>query len=84
MKDREAKTVHERTWYGVNATVRIGPGFIHRAGWRNFINIPPGFLDFYECFGIVGLYCCSNASFFRIVHELVSGRIGIKQWAAFH
>ena len=37
MKDRGAKTVHQRTWYGVNATVSIGPGFIHRAGWRNFL-----------------------------------------------
>lgn len=37
MEDRGAKTAHERTWYGVNATVRIGPGFIHRAGWGNFL-----------------------------------------------
>jgi len=37
MKAKEAKTVHLRTWYGVNATVSIGPRFIHRAGWRNFL-----------------------------------------------
>jgi len=37
MKAKESKTVHLRTWYGVNATVSIGPGFIHRAGWRNFL-----------------------------------------------
>ena len=37
MKTREVKTFHFRTWYGVNAVVRIGPGFIHRAGWRNFL-----------------------------------------------
>jgi len=37
MKAKEAKTVYLRTWYGINATVSIGPGFIHRAGWRNFL-----------------------------------------------
>ena len=37
MKAKEVKTFHLRTWYGVNASVRIGPGFIHWAGWRNFL-----------------------------------------------
>lgn len=26
-----------RTWYGLNASVIIGPGFLHRAGWRGFL-----------------------------------------------
>jgi len=37
MKAKESKAVYLRTWYGVNATVSIGPGFIHWAGWRNFL-----------------------------------------------
>jgi hypothetical protein len=37
MKIKEAKNVQLRTWYGVKATVSIGPGFIHRAGWRIFL-----------------------------------------------
>ena len=37
MKAKEVKTFHFRTWYGVNAAVSIGPGFIHWAGWRNFL-----------------------------------------------
>lgn len=42
MLTKETKTVHLRTWFGVKADIRIGPGFIHRAGWRNFhIPHPP-------------------------------------------
>ena len=37
IKAIEAKTVHLQTWYGVNATISIGPGFIHWTGWRNFL-----------------------------------------------
>jgi hypothetical protein len=37
MKAREVKTLHFKTWYGVNAAMRIGPSFIHWAGWRNFL-----------------------------------------------
>lgn len=42
MKVKEAKNVQLRTWYGLNADITIGPGFIHRIGWRNFyIPHPP-------------------------------------------
>ena len=27
----------KRTWYGVNAVVEIGPGFIHRTGWGKIL-----------------------------------------------
>jgi len=37
MLTNEAKTVQLRTWYGLKANITIGPGFIHRAGWRNFL-----------------------------------------------
>jgi len=37
MRAKEAKTVQLRTWYGVDAAITIGPDFIHRAGWRNFL-----------------------------------------------
>jgi len=29
-----------RTWYGVNATVIIGPGFLHRGGYGETIRLP--------------------------------------------
>jgi len=42
MKIKEAKNIQLRTWYGLNADITIGPGFIHRTGWRNFhIPHPP-------------------------------------------
>jgi hypothetical protein len=42
MKIKEPKNVRLRTWYGLNADITIGPGFIHRIGWRNFhIPHPP-------------------------------------------
>ncbi len=31
------KKIQKRTWYGVTATVTIGPGFIHWAGWGNLL-----------------------------------------------
>jgi hypothetical protein len=42
MKIKEAKNVQLRTWYGLNADITIGPGFIHWIGWRKFhIPHPP-------------------------------------------
>jgi len=37
VKMKKAKTVQLRTWYGINTDITIGPGFVHRAGWRNFL-----------------------------------------------
>lgn len=34
---KESKTVKLKTWYDTNASITIGPGFIHRAGWGNFL-----------------------------------------------
>ena len=31
------KKIKKKTWYGLNATVTIGPGFIHNAGWGVFL-----------------------------------------------
>ena len=31
------KKIQKKTWYGLNATVAIGPGFIHTAGWGVFL-----------------------------------------------
>ncbi len=42
MRTKKTETIQNRTWYGMNATVIIGPGFIHRAGWgRLLIPHPP-------------------------------------------
>ncbi len=42
MQEKKTETIQNRTWYGMNATVIIGPGFIHRAGWgRLLIPHPP-------------------------------------------
>lgn len=42
MSNEEAKTEQRRVWFGVNATVTIGPGFIHNAGFGKFsIPHPP-------------------------------------------
>ncbi len=42
MQGKKTETIQNRTWYGMNATVIIGPGFIHRAGWgRLLIPHPP-------------------------------------------
>jgi hypothetical protein len=30
-------TVQNRTWYGVNVTVIIGPTFLHKAGWGSLL-----------------------------------------------
>ena len=32
MKSHATKAIQKRTWYGLYATVIIGPGFIHKAG----------------------------------------------------
>jgi hypothetical protein len=37
MNTNKAKTIHRRTCYGLNATVTIGPGFIHKAGLGHFL-----------------------------------------------
>jgi len=29
----KGKKIQKKTWYGLNATVIIGPGFIHTSGW---------------------------------------------------
>ncbi len=39
MRADEAKTVKRRVWFGMNATVTIGPGFIHKAGF-GLISLP--------------------------------------------
>jgi hypothetical protein len=33
----KAKTTKMRTWFGVKATITIGPGFIHKAGLGGFL-----------------------------------------------
>lgn len=37
METKSANIVQLQTWYGLNATIAIGPGFIHRAGWKHFL-----------------------------------------------
>ena len=37
MRKKEAKTVQRRMWFGMNATVTIGPGFIHNAGFSKIL-----------------------------------------------
>jgi len=42
METRKTKTIQTRTWYAVKATVTIGPGFLHKAGFgRLLIPHPP-------------------------------------------
>jgi hypothetical protein len=36
---KTAQTLHQRTWFGLYATVTIGPGFVHKAG-RGKVLIP--------------------------------------------
>ena len=37
MDTRKKQKKQMRIWYGLNASVIIGPGFLHRAGWRCFL-----------------------------------------------
>ena len=37
MQTRKTKRLDIRTWYGVNATVIIGPGFLHRGGYGKLL-----------------------------------------------
>ena len=37
MKTKKTELKQMRTWYGLYATVAIGPGFIHRVGWGSFL-----------------------------------------------
>jgi hypothetical protein len=37
MQIRKTKMLNTRTWYGVNATVIIGPGFLHRGGYGKLL-----------------------------------------------
>ena len=37
MRKKEAKTEQRRVWFGMNATVTIGPGFIHKAGFSKIL-----------------------------------------------
>jgi hypothetical protein len=37
MTTKKAKTIHRRTCYGLNATVAIGSGFIHKAGFGDLL-----------------------------------------------
>ena len=37
MQIRKTKMLNTRTWYGVNATVIIGPGFRHRGGYGKLL-----------------------------------------------
>jgi hypothetical protein len=39
MSADEAKTIERRMWFGMNATVTIGTGFIHKAGF-GMISLP--------------------------------------------
>jgi hypothetical protein len=37
MEARITKTIQARTWYSVKSTVKIGPGFLHKAGIGRFL-----------------------------------------------
>ncbi len=37
MQTGNTRTLTTRTWYGVNATVIIGPGFLHRGGFGKLV-----------------------------------------------
>ncbi len=37
MQTRKTKMLNIRTWYGVNATVVLGPGFLHRGGYGKLL-----------------------------------------------
>lgn len=37
METKPSETKQIQTWYGITATVTIGPGFLHRAGWGDFL-----------------------------------------------
>ena len=37
MKLKSAQTIHQRTWFGIYATVTVGPSFIHKAGVGNLL-----------------------------------------------
>jgi hypothetical protein len=37
MQIKNVEKINKRTWYGVTATVTIGPGFIHRTGWGQLL-----------------------------------------------
>jgi hypothetical protein len=37
MKEKKSETSQKKTWYGLNATVTIGPGFIHKTGWGGLL-----------------------------------------------
>jgi hypothetical protein len=42
MEEKKSETKRKKIWYGLNATVTIGPGFIHKTGWgRLLIPHPP-------------------------------------------
>lgn len=42
MNTEGSKTVRERMWFGINATVTIGPRFIHKAGFGKIsLSHPP-------------------------------------------
>jgi hypothetical protein len=45
MQTKKEITVQNRTWYGLNATVIIGPALMHWTGWRG-LRIPhPGVIN---------------------------------------
>ena len=60
------KKIQKKTWYGLNATVIIGPGFIHTAGWGVFLISHPPVANWLLRFGLKG----TDRETLTFIHEL--------------
>ncbi|TFG91100.1 MAG: hypothetical protein E4G71_04320 [Candidatus Atribacteria bacterium] len=61
----KAKKIQKKTWYGLNATVIIGPGFIHTSGWGVFLIPHPPIANWLLRLGLTE----KNRETLTIIHE---------------
>jgi len=59
------KKIQKKTWYGLNATVSIGPGFIHSAGWGSFLIPHPPVANWLLRLGLKG----TDREILTFIHE---------------
>jgi hypothetical protein len=81
MQIRKTKMLNTRTWYGVNATVIIGPGFLHRGGYGKLLIPHPPVINWLLRRGLVPTVR-ENLSFAHEFGHLKSAPVALLYTAA--
>jgi hypothetical protein len=76
MKTSKTKTIKTRTWYGMEATVTIGPGFLHKVGFKKLLIPHPPVVNWLLRRGLTE-NARSSLSFTHEIGHLESGPLAV-------